>query len=247
MADRKATCPECGVQFSYDIGRGHDRKYCGPRCASSVRLRRFRARMETARECEVEGCFSRVRSPGSPLCEKHYMRKRRHGSVKKKAEISPPPLERTHTHGYIQEHLPDHPLWGETNGRLYQHRRVFFDHHGKGPFNCHWCGEQVTWEGMHVDHVNAVRDDNRIGNLVPSCPQCNQARGVEKMKATRRKRSEARIEWNGEDLCHSEWAERLGISPQSLRARVKRGWPVQRIVTEGRGKFGPKSKRTASR
>lgn len=245
MADRKATCPECGVQFSYEIARGHDRKYCGPRCASTVRLRRYRARMERARECEVDGCCLRVRSPGATLCEKHYMRKRRRGTVKKAIEANPPKPELPHSNGYVLEYMPDHPLWGEVKGRLYQHRRVFFDRYGKGPFNCHWCGQQVVWQGMHVDHVNAIRDDNRIDNLVPSCPPCNQARGTEKMKAARRKRSTTRLEWNGESLCISEWAERLGITPTSVKWRMSRGWPVQRIVTEGRGKFGPKSTKQA--
>lgn len=247
MASRMATCPECRVQFSYEVGRGNDRKYCGTRCASAVRLRRFRARMEKARGCEVDGCCARVRSPGATMCEKHYMRKRRRGTVTKAIEDNPPRPELPHSNGYVLEYLPDHPLWGEVKGRLYQHRRVFFDHHGKGPFNCHWCGEQVTWRGMHVDHVNAVRDDNRIGNLVPSCPPCNQGRGQEKAKATMRKRSTTRIEWAGESLCISELAERLGITPNSVKWRMSRGWPVERIVTEGRGKFGPKSRRIASR
>ena len=89
---------------------------------------------------------------------------------------------------------------------------------------------------MHVDHVNAVRDDNRIDNLVPSCPPCNQERGFEKSKATHRKRSTSRIEWNGESLCISEWAERLGIAPTSIKWRMSRGWPIERVVTEPRAR-----------
>lgn len=245
MASRMATCPECGMQFSYEVGRGNDRKYCGPACASKRRLRRFKARMAKAAECEVDGCFCRIRSPGSTLCEKHYMRNRRRGTVRKAREVSPPKPELPHSGGYVLEYMPEHILWGETKGRLYQHRRVFFDRYGKGPFDCHWCGQQVSWNTMHVDHVNAIRDDNRIENLVPSCPLCNQKRGHEKMKATRRKRSATRIEWNGESLCVSEWAERLNISATSVKWRMSKGWPIERIVTEPRGRFGPRSDRRA--
>ena len=243
MASCIAICPECGAQFAYELGRGSDRKYCGPVCASRLRHRGLKAGLAQAAECEVEGCSSRIRSPGATLCEKHYMRKRRRGTVKKAVEVNPPKPELPHSSGYVLEYMPDHPLWGETNRRLYQHRRVFFDSYGKGPFNCHWCGQQVAWIGMHVDHVNAVRDDNRIENLVPSCPPCNKERGFEKIKATQRKRSTVRIEWKGESLCIAEWAERLGISAQSVKWRMSRGWPVERIVTEPRGRFGPRSER----
>lgn len=240
MDERRVTCLECGDQFSYVIARGNDRKYCGERCASLACQRRYKARLASAPGCEVDGCADRVRSPGVTLCEKHYMRQRRRGTTKKAVEANPPKAEIYHSNGYVKEYMPDHPLWGEVRGRLYQHRRVFFDHNGKGPFRCHWCDKHVSWDCMHVDHVNAIRDDNAIGNLVASCPRCNQNRGLGKAKRTKRKRSVTRIEWNGESLCLSEWAERVGITPTALKWRVAQGWPVQRIVTEGRGVFGPK-------
>lgn len=240
MAERQRICAHCGNQFSYAVGRGHDRLHCGSRCASLAARQRHETRLADAPSCSVEGCGASVRSIGAGLCEKHYMRLRRNGHYERKSEVFPPAPELPHSHGYVAEHLPDHALWGETRGRIYQHRRVFFDHYGKGPFDCHWCGVLVTWGTMHVDHVNAVPSDNRIENLVPSCPACNVRRGNAKMKATHRAKSSAQIEWRGETRCISEWAERIGITATSLRWRLDNGWTFERAMSEGRGKTGPR-------
>jgi len=42
------------------------------------------------------------------------------------------------------------------------------------------------------------------------------------------------VEFNGERLCVSEWAERLGMTPNSLTLRLKR-WPLERALTESVG------------
>jgi hypothetical protein len=62
-------------------------------------------------------------------------------------------------------------------GYVYEHRKVLYDKLGAGPHACHWCGLVLGWDKMTADHLNAVRDDNREENLVPSCLTCNQARG----------------------------------------------------------------------
>jgi L-lactate utilization protein LutB len=148
----------------------------------------------------------------------------------------PPAQEIVRNDGYVLEHMPSHPLWGDTHGRIYQHRRVFYDAYGKGPFACHWCGTCVDWGNVQVDRVNAIRSDNALSNLVASCANCNQKRGHDKMKATQ----QAKIEWQGECLTAGQWAERIGISRQSLMHRLRSGWDLGRALTEGRGVTGPK-------
>jgi len=174
------------------------------------------------------------------LCEKHYMRQRRRGTVRLKAEVSPPRPERTHSQGYVLEYMPEHPLWQDVQGRIYQHRRVFFDCHGKGPHCCHWCGKVVAWDEMDVDHVNAVRDDNDPGNLVASCPPCNKDRGRAKAAETARANAKHRIEFGGETLTPQQWATRIGISRTALMWRMANGWPIERALTDARGKTGPR-------
>lgn len=240
MTHRHRTCPECAKQFSYEISRGKDRIFCGKECAQKAQLAKAKASKATWAACSVDGCNSTVRSAKCAYCEVHYYRIRRSGFVKVKKERIPPPVERQRANGYVFEYMPDHPLWPEYKGRrIPQHRRVFYDANGKGPFTCHWCDTPITWETMHVDHVNAVRHDNDVGNLVASCPHCNWKRGRPKMAATARQKSTARVQWAGEELCVSEWARRLGISPAAMQFRLKR-WTLEDAMTKSKGHTGPK-------
>lgn len=72
-----------------------------------------------------------------------------------------------------------HPLAG-VNGVVQEHRKVLFDAVGPGPHRCYWgCGrDDLIWsgaDGVNVDHLNGVKDDNRLDNLVVSCKRCNRA------------------------------------------------------------------------
>lgn len=241
MAKRQVTCSHCGIQFTFEDGRGKARVLCGDQCRAASRDAKRAARQATYPECTYEGCSIKCRSAKAAYCETHYYRIRRNGHLMLRSEVSPPPLTIMHSQGYVLEYCPGHWIGRRTgDNRIYQHRRVYFDAHGEGPFNCHWCGVSVTWDDMHVDHINAVRSDNAIGNLVASCPNCNQKRGRAKMKLTHRARSKAKITWRGECLTIGEWASRIGISPQSLRYRLDAGWDQDRAMTQPRGVTGPR-------
>lgn len=175
------------------------------------------------------------------MCEMHYYRVRRRGKTTTVQEEVGKRADMEHSGGYVLEHAPNHPLSTECmKSRVYQHRLRYYEANGEGPFPCHWCGAQIGWADLHIDHLNDVKHDNRLCNLAASCPACNQARGLSKMKATHRSRSKARLRFKGEDLCMSEWAERIGISHQSLRSRIARGWSIDRALTESRGVSGPR-------
>lgn len=182
-------------------------------------------------KCCVENCGNNSRTKYGQFCEKHYMRLRRNGDTNRRK-----PEERiTHSSGYVLLFRPEHPLT-KRSGRVreYEHRVVFYDTHGAGPFSCHWCGVQVSWSDMHVDHVNAVRDDNRLENLVASCARCNQGRAREAVDLAVRKRSPL-ITFNGVSKRAVEWARELGITTTALRARLRR-WPTERALTEANGR-----------
>ena len=168
------------------------------------------------------------------------MRLRRNGSTDDRVL----PDKIIHSAGYVLVVPNGHPLavGMPTGSRLYEHRRNYYDAHGYDGHSCNWCGVDVSFDAMHVDHVNAVRDDNRISNLVASCPPCNKARGVSKMRDTMRANSTARLIHNGIDMCMSEWATVVGISPAALNWRINNGWDVARALTTKRGKTGPKPK-----
>jgi len=197
---------------------------------------RRRTTKPTFTVCEVEDCGKPVRYRTERYCNAHYNRIWRTGLIQ---QPQPKP-EIRHSGGYILERLPNHPLSTSGSRYVYQHRRIYYDTHGAGPFHCHVCSAQVGWDTMHVDHLDDDPTNNTIGNLAPACPTCNQWRGREKMVAT--KRSNGRmLTLNGETLCLTEWAERLSISPQSIRHRLATGWPIERALTEARGRFGPRA------
>lgn len=188
--------------------------------------------------CAADGCDRLATRKAAGLCEKHFSRMRRTGTL-----MDPPaPTLRYYTSdGYIRIIDRGHPLAGKL-GYLLEHRKVFYDARGPGPFLCHWCDVEVTWRTLHIDHLNDVKDDNRLDNLVASCHICNPMRGFHKSLASNRANG-THYTLNGERLPAGVWAERLGISIVSLKARVRAGWPMERALTEPRGKFGPKGDR----
>lgn len=190
-------------------------------------------------ECRVAGCISVANRKGAGLCEKHYMRQRRHGSTDKAVVVKPGLL--THSHGYKLAHAPDHALRRSSN-RVYEHRVVYHAQHGDGPFSCHWCSVVVTWDDMHVDHLNDVKDDNGPDNLVASCATCNQKRGFDKMTATHRLRSDRRYTAHGKTMCLIEWARHLNLSRNAIEYRLDAGWKHEDVFSPRKGRSGPPSR-----
>ena len=184
--------------------------------------------------CSVEGCGKKSRNvKGRLLCEAHYMRLRRKGTT----DLKPPKSEITHSHGYVIVRCPDHPLALRLGrNHAYQHRVVFYDANGEGPFDCHWCGEEVDWDTLHVDHLDDVKTHNDPLNLVASCPTCNQARGVEKMKLSSRHRG-LQITHDGLTLNVQHWADKTGLKATTIKARLASGWsPDKALTTPARAK-----------
>jgi hypothetical protein len=131
--------------------------------------------------CRAEDC-GRPRAGHGALCEIHQYRLRRYGDM-----MADTPSRRTRGSGaydgkgYLRVFNPDHPL-APKNGIVPVHRIVLYDKVGPGEHPCHWCGKPVSWtlsgsKRLETDHLNAVRDDNRPENLVPSCKTCNTQRG----------------------------------------------------------------------
>jgi hypothetical protein len=189
--------------------------------------------------CSVAGCEKPASRVGAGLCEMHYMRVRRHGDTDKVNRVKSGLLE--HTGGYLLAYAPDHPL-SRNRGRVYEHRAVFYAEKGEGPFRCHWCARVVTWDDMHVDHLNDDVKDNRPGNLVASCPRCNQRRGLWKMAKVHRESSGRRYSAHGKTMCLSEWSRETGVTRAALEFRLRAGWPSEKVFGPRVGRSGPPSK-----
>lgn len=186
--------------------------------------------------CKVQGCAKHANRVGAGLCEMHYYRLRRNGSLDL-IETTHPVLE--HSNGYLIDYAPGHPLeTANGNGRVYQHRRIYYDAHGAGPFNCIHCGTVVTWGTLHIDHLDDNKQNNTLGNLAASCLICNTQRGREKMKATLRNR--CGITAFGKTQTLNEWAAEYRISRPAINDRLKRGWSIEDAISK------PSQKRRAA-
>lgn len=183
-------------------------------------------------ECGTIGCEKLANRKGAGLCEACYMRMRRRGTTAYKRPFS----KRLQSAGYVWIWKPEHPL-SKGNG-LYEHRYIYYENNGKGPFECYWCGKFLIWSTMHIDHLDDVRHNNTPENLVASCPECNKARGRHKMVKTKRAQGR-QITYNGETKCVSEWAKYVGISDTAMARRIEQ-WSLEDALTAPRGKFGPK-------
>lgn len=139
--------------------------YCQKHYRDHVRLARMLP-------CSEEGCGKPGETKG--LCKMHYARLKRTGRL----DIDRSTAPYLGTNGYMRvPYSHDHPL-ANTDGTVYEHRAVLFDAIGYGPHRCHWCETAINWRaGLHVDHLNAVKTDNRRANLVESCQPCNVRRG----------------------------------------------------------------------
>lgn len=200
----------------------------------------FRARSDNGGHCSVIGCTKPPRSRTSPHCEMHYGRLRRNGSLDN--VMRGRSIERAD--GYVIIPAKGHPMaLGESHA--YEHRVVFFDARGPGPHACHVCGEEGMLADQHVDHLNEVRNDNRIENLNAACPGCNPWRDKDRDAMAAKSPKVRWIEFNGERLPLSRWAKRIGISAQSLGFRLQNGWPIERALTLPRGVTGPRATQQA--
>lgn len=189
-------------------------------------------------KCSVDGCERARKSHTAKFCNIHYNRVWRKGSPD---DIVAQP-ERLHSDGYVIEYRPRHRLaaMGSPN-EVYQHRRVYYDAHGEGPFSCHWCSSDLTWETMDVDHLDDVKNHNDPDNLVASCPGCNRRRAGDRATVGKRRTGHL-VTALGQTRCLAEWARDIGISASALGARLGSGWTPERAVSEPRGVCGPRAK-----
>ena len=225
----------CGKVFSYEIGRGKDREYCSKKCSRDATRKRAKDAEHLLPECSTPWCSNRATRKKLGICEACYMRLLRKGTT----DYKQLPYRIRQSAGYIWVREPSHPL-ATSGGLVYEHRFVFYNKHGKGPFKCHWCGKKVDWSMLHIDHLDDDNTNNNISNLVASCPQCNQGRGNWKMIQKRRDLGR-NITYKGKTKPVSILAKERGMSVQAFKRRLKL-WPLERVMEEPKGKTGPNAK-----
>lgn len=182
-------------------------------------------------QCSASGCDRPAQYRSACLCQKHYFRLWRNGST----ELKPKRKARYRIcglNGYMFIHVPGHPM-ASANGYAREHRVVVYDDLGPDPMSCELCGKEVTWETVHIDHINCDKTDNRRENLRPTCNGCNTQRG---RKPECEYESNHKITYQGVSATPTEWARHAGVfvSGATILRRLNMGATVEEAL------FGPK-------
>lgn len=171
-------CISCNSLFDFLYTVGGKKMICSKQCKSTRRSKLQKDRVQSKPICCVDGCDRNVSRVSSMMCETHYYRKRRTG------QTSDPLYKHWHvgTGGYLTRKIIGHPVASAT-GIVYQHRFVLFEKIGFGIHSCHWCKCEIEWKAtgkrkLVVDHLDGVKSNNAIENLVQSCHNCNANRGL---------------------------------------------------------------------
>lgn len=169
--------------------------------------------------CCVNGCERDAQYKKDRLCQKHYFRKWRYGTVELQKSAAP---RHENPQGYQWILAPDHPLRHKNGKYVAEHRAVLFSKIGPGPMCCAICGKGLTWDTCKVDHIDENVRNNEISNLRPTCNFCNTRRGMSRPVEWSRTHS---IEFDGMRMTAAEWARdpRVKVCGRQIILRKKSG------------------------
>ena len=142
------------------------------------------------------------------------------------------PLAHKHKikHGGWAAHRPTYQCWQDMKQRCYNPKHKQFPNYGgRGIVVCERWRMSFRYfledmgdkpRGMSLD-----RTDND-GNYAPD--NCRWASPAQQRANQRRN---VKIYFNGEALTVTDWARRLGRAPDTLRARIANGWPLEMVFS----------------
>lgn len=124
----------------------------------------------------------------------------------------------------------EYKSWDSMRSRCY--RPTDTEYHNYGGRGITVCTEWESFEafyadmGTRPDGTTLERLDNSLGYFPSNCVWADgKAQG-------RNRRTNVVVEYDGRSQCLSAWAEELGMSRECLYQRLKRGWSIERSLTE---------------
>lgn len=88
-----------------------------------------------------------------------------------------------------------------------------------------WAMSSGYKEGLTLE-----REKNELGYSPENC------KWADRVTQSRNSRRAHRVEFNGKNLCLSEWEEVTGIKAHTIKSRLKMGWTIERALTKGKTK-----------
>lgn len=126
---------------------------------------------------------------------------------------------------------PEYTAWVNMRGRcLNPNNAGYKNYGGRGIMVCtRWKAFTAFYADMGPRLLPSLTIDriNNDGDYEPG-----NCRWATQKQQRRNARSNHHLTFHGETMCMSEWEERLGMNPSVLSSRIRRGWNVERALTE---------------
>lgn len=186
------------------------------------------------RTCTVEGCTNK--HSGKGLCQTHYTRFSRYGST------DLPDRNPHHMYGTRQYYSWSNMVQRCTN----PNNNCYSRYGGRGiKIPEKWKTFRGFWEDMqegYEEHLTLDRIDNDKSYSKENC------RWVTMFVQNRNTSQTRNLTFQDVTLCVADWSSKLGIAYETIIDRLRRGWSVERTLTEPvkrkRSPYLPRSKRT---
>lgn len=137
---------------------------------------------------------------------------------------------RRHGHRPQGSPSPTYNSWQAMLGRCLNPSNASYDSHGGRGIEV--CGRWKVFENFLQDMGNRPdsREIDRIDNDGNYGPE--NCRWATKKEQSRNRRSNTLITFKGITLVLTEWSERTGLKSTTISERLKRGWSIERALTE---------------
>lgn len=130
-----------------------------------------------------------------------------------------------------RSHPVEYHAWQEMKRRCYNPRHRNFDRYGgRGIAVCdEWMNDSAQFLADMGPKPGPKYSLDRIDVDGPYCPSnCRWATSEEQ---SRNRSDTHHLTFRGETMCLVDWARRVGMSPNTIRYRLDRGWTTEQALT----------------
>lgn len=200
-------------------------------------------------QCSVDGCARQAKYKAGALCQTHYHRMWRNGTM----ELRQARPRYEDDRGYQFVRAIGHPLLAKGQSYVAEHRVVLYAAIGPAPMECELCSKRLTWATCCVDHIDENPRNNARDNLRPTCMPCNASRNlapiVDRMPGV------VILQYGGERKTATEWARdsRVSVSGGAIRKRKRAGMNDEqalftpKVTHNGKAKIDHRVRKTISK
>jgi hypothetical protein len=114
---------------------------------------------------------------------------------------------------------PNNDRYADYGGRGIRVCDRWLEPNGQGYINF------LTDMGQRPTLAHEIERICNNGNYEPG--NCKWATSIEQ---NRNKRNNHNLTYNGKTQCIAAWAEELGIHQETIRNRIKKGWPIEKVL-----------------